>query len=430
MTYRETLDYLYQSLPMFHRIGAAALKPDLTNTIALCQQLDNPQQRFRTIHVAGTNGKGSTSHMLAAILQSAGYKVGLYTSPHLKSFTERIRINGEEIDQETVVRFVEQNKDFLERLQPSFFEMTVGMAFDYFAQQKVDIAVIEVGLGGRLDSTNIITPELSVITNIGYDHQAILGYTLPQIAYEKAGIIKPHVPVVVSERQSEVESVFLEKAAQENTTLYFASDRYQIHSQGISIGKLIVNVVEDNKLLYASLHSELTGGYQIRNLAGVLQAVEILEKKGYRIGEVAIRKGIEQVCTLTGLKGRWQTLSTQPLVVCDTGHNEDGIRAVMAQIQSVNYHRLHMVLGVVSDKDLSKILPLFPTNAHYYFCQPHIPRALPAHLLQEEAAKYGLKGELILEVNQAIAQAKSQANPNDLIFIGGSTFVVAEIAEL
>ncbi len=415
---------------MFHRIGAVALKPDLTNTIALCRQLDNPQHRFRTIHVAGTNGKGSTSHMLAAILQSAGYKVGLYTSPHLKSFTERIRINGEEIDQETVVRFVEQNKDFLEKLQPSFFEMTVGMAFDYFAHHKVDLAVIEVGLGGRLDSTNIITPELSVITNIGYDHQYILGHTLPEIAYEKAGIIKPNVPVVVSERQSEVASVFEGKAAQENAALYFASDRYRMHSQGISMGKLVADVFEENKLTYASLNSELTGGYQLRNLPGVLQAVEILEKKGYRIGEEAIRKGIEQVCTLTGLKGRWQTLGLNPLIVCDTGHNEDGIRAVMAQIHSVLYQQLYIVLGVVRDKDLSKILPLFPQNAHYYFCQPNIPRALPANLLQEEAAKYGLTGQLILEVNQAIAQAKSQANPNDLIFIGGSTFVVAEIEDL
>ncbi len=368
--------------------------------------------------------------MLAAILQSAGYKTGLYTSPHLKSFTERIRVNGQAIEEEAVVRFVEQNKHFLEVLKPSFFEMTVGMAFDYFASQAVDMAIIEVGLGGRLDSTNVITPELSVITNISYDHQALLGDTLPEIAFEKAGIIKPIVAVVVSERQPEVETVFLEKAARENSPLYFASDYYALQLRERNASKLVVDVFRDGEPFLPELESDLTGGYQLKNIAGVLQAVDILQGNGYGIGEKAIRKGIGQVTTLTGLKGRWQTLGTNPQVVCDTGHNEDGIREVMAQIQTVPHQQLHVVIGVVNDKDLSKILPLFPKDAYYYFCQPNIPRALPATVLQEEAKKYGLKGELIPDVNQAIRQAKAHSQPKDLIFIGGSTFVVAEVEGL
>jgi dihydrofolate synthase/folylpolyglutamate synthase len=430
VTFQKTLDYLYHSLPMFHRIGAAALKPDLTNTLALCQHLGNPHHQFKSIHVAGTNGKGSTSHMLAAILQSAGYKTGLYTSPHLKSFTERIRVNGQAIEEDAIVRFVAQNKPFLEELKPSFFEMTVGMAFEYFAHLAVDIAVIEVGLGGRLDSTNIITPELSVITNISYDHQALLGDTLPEIAFEKAGIIKPTVPVVVSERQPEVAAVFEKKAAQENSPLYFASDRYALHLKGTQDGKSVVDVFHDGKPFLPRLESALTGGYQLKNIAGVLQAVEILQGLGYRMGEKDVRKGIGEVTTLTGLKGRWQTLGTNPLVVCDTGHNEEGLRAVMAQIQTVPHQQLHMVIGVVSDKDLSKILPLFPQQAYYYFCQPNIPRGLSASVLQQEAHQYGLEGELIPDVNQAIRQAKARAHPEDLIFIGGSTFVVAEVEDL
>jgi dihydrofolate synthase/folylpolyglutamate synthase len=430
MNYQETLDYLYQSLPMFHRIGAAAIKPNLDNTLALCRHLDDPQHLFRSIHVAGTNGKGSTSHLLAAVLQSAGYRTGLYTSPHLKSFTERIRINGEEIAPDAVVDFVGRHKGFLEHLQPSFFEVTVGMAFDYFVQQQVDIAVVEVGLGGRLDSTNVITPKLSLITNISFDHQALLGNTLPEIAGEKAGIIKPGVPVVVSERQAEVEEVFVRKAALKQADLSFASDRYRVLSRGVHDGRLLVDVWRDGQLYLAALECQLTGGYQLKNLAGVLAAVDALNKLGYSIGEAAIREGIGRVSTLTGLKGRWQTLSTHPLVVCDTGHNEDGIRAVVEQIRSVPHRKLYMVFGVVNDKDLGKILPLLPTQAYYYFCQPHIPRALLAHTLHEEAGKYGLKGEVVPEVNQAIAQAKAQAHSDDLIFIGGSTFVVAEVEEL
>jgi dihydrofolate synthase / folylpolyglutamate synthase len=430
MNYSETLEYLYQSLPMFHRIGAAAIKPDLTNTLALCAYLGNPHHRFRTIHVAGTNGKGSTSHMLAAILQSAGYRSGLYTSPHLKSFTERIRINGEEIGQQAVVDFVAAHRAFLEALQPSFFEMTVGMAFDYFAAQRVDVAVIEVGLGGRLDSTNVITPELSLITNISFDHQALLGNTLAQIAREKGGIIKPGIPVVVSERQPEAAEVFQSLAEQQRAPLRFAADHYQLTSQGIHDGKLRTEVRREGVPFLSQLECELTGAYQLKNVAGVLQAVEVLNGIGFALSEAAVRQGIGQVSTLTGLKGRWQTLSTDPLVVCDTGHNEDGIRAVMEQIRSTKHGQLHMVLGVVNDKDLSRILPLLPPEAKYYFCQPNIPRALPASMLQEAALQYNLQGKVVPDVNQAIAQAKAQAEPADLIFIGGSTFVVAEVENL
>ena len=430
MNYQETLDYLYQSLPMFHRIGAAAIKPNLDNTLALCRHLGDPQHRFRSVHVAGTNGKGSTSHMLAAVLQSAGYRTGLYTSPHLKSFTERIRINGDEITADAVVDFVGKHRRFLEQLQPSFFEMTVGMAFDYFVREQVDIAVVEVGLGGRLDSTNVITPELSLITNISFDHQALLGNTLPEIAGEKSGIIKPEVPVVVSERQAEVEEVFLQKAAQENAPLSFASDQFSVISRGMREGKLLLEVRQHDAPYLSDLESQLTGGYQLKNISGVLAVVDALNKQGYSIGEEAVRKGIGQVSTLTGLKGRWQTLSTDPLVICDTGHNEDGIRSVVEQIRSVSHRQLYIVLGVVNDKDLGKILPLLPPQAHYYFCQPRIPRALPALTLQAEAAKHGLKGELVPEVNQALARAKARAQADDLIFIGGSTFVVAEMADL
>jgi dihydrofolate synthase/folylpolyglutamate synthase len=430
MNYQETLDYLYRSLPMFHRIGAAAIKPNLDNTLALCRHLGDPQHRFRSVHVAGTNGKGSTSHMLAAVLQSAGYRTGLYTSPHLKSFTERIRINGDEIPAEAVVDFVGKHRHFLEQLQPSFFEMTVGMAFDYFVRAQVDIAVVEVGLGGRLDSTNVLTPELSLITNISFDHQALLGNTLPEIAGEKAGIIKAGVPVVVSERQAEVEEVFLRTAAQENAPLSFASDQFSVRSRGLRVGILLLDVWQQGEPYLSALESQLTGGYQLKNIAGVLAAVDALKKRGYSIGEVAIREGIGLVSTLTGLKGRWQTLSTHPLVVCDTGHNEDGIRAVVEQIRSVSHRQLYIVLGVVNDKDLGKILPLLPPQAHYYFCQPHIPRALPAITLQAEATKHRLYGELVPEVNQALAQAKARAQADDLIFIGGSTFVVAEVVDL
>jgi dihydrofolate synthase/folylpolyglutamate synthase len=430
MDYQQTLTYLYNRLPMFHRIGKQAYKADLQNTIALCAHLGNPQNHFKSVHIAGTNGKGSTSHLLAAILQSAGYKTGLYTSPHLKSFTERIRINGQEISQEAVVHFVAAHKEFIEQLQPSFFEMTVGMAFDEFARQGVDIAVVEVGLGGRLDSTNIIMPELSVITNISWDHQDILGDTLPKIAFEKAGIIKPNVPVVVSEYQPEIADVFRNKARQENAFLFFAEEAFAIELKKYTPDGMIVDVWKDKTLYLPGLLSQLSGEYQLKNLAGVLQAVELLKEQGYALDEQSIRMGVSQVNTLTGLKGRWQIIGRNPTIICDTGHNEAGIRQVVNHLKKLDFKELHMVLGVVSDKDLSRILPLLPTDAHYYFCQAQIPRALPAAALQALAVDVGLQGIIVPSVREALARARSQALPEDLIFVGGSTFVVAEVEEI
>jgi dihydrofolate synthase/folylpolyglutamate synthase len=430
MDYKQTLAYLYNRLPMFHRIGKQAYKADLHNTVALCKHLKNPQLRFKSIHIAGTNGKGSTSHMLAAILQSAGYKTGLYTSPHLKSFTERIRSNGQEISRQAVIRFVTTHQAFIEQLQPSFFEMTVGMAFDEFASQQVDIAVVEVGLGGRLDSTNIIKPELCVITNISWDHMDILGDTLPKIASEKAGIIKPGVPVVVSEYQPEVAEVFREKARQENAPLFFAADAFTIELKEYSAEGMVVDVWKDKKLYLQGLLSQLSGEYQLKNLAGVLQAVEQLKAQGYRLNEQSIRDGISKVSTLTGLKGRWQLIGHNPLTICDTGHNQAGIQQVVNHISKLKFNQLHIVLGMVADKDLSHILPLLPTKAHYYFCQAQIPRALPAAALQAQAVDFGLQGIIVPSVVEAVNKARSQASPDDLIFIGGSTFVVAEVEEM
>jgi dihydrofolate synthase/folylpolyglutamate synthase len=415
---------------MFHRIGKAAYKADLHNTIALCNHLKNPQKKFRSIHVAGTNGKGSTSHLLAAILQSAGYKTGLYTSPHLKSFTERIRVNGKEISGAAVVNFVTTHQSFIEQLQPSFFELTVGMAFDEFARQAVDIAIIEVGLGGRLDSTNIITPQLSLITNISFDHQDILGKTLPEIAFEKAGIIKHNIPVVISEYQAEVADVFKEKAQSEEAPLFFAADSYKAISKTITGEAQLIDIWQQDTLFLSDLTCQLTGIYQLKNLPGVLKTIELLHQQGFSIPEHAIRRGIAGVTTITGLKGRWQTLNQHPLIICDTGHNEGGIREVMNHISKISFDKLYLVLGFVSDKDLSPILSLLPKNAYYFFCQAQIPRALDAEVLQKEAFKYGLQGEVIRSVNEAIAGAREKASPIDMIFIGGSTFVVAEIEEL
>lgn len=430
MDYQETITYLYNQLPMFHRLGKKAYKADLHNTVALCNHLQNPQENFKSIHIAGTNGKGSTSHMLAAILQSAGYKAGLYTSPHLKSFTERIRINGQEISQESVVRFVADHKAFIEQLQPSFFEMTVGMAFEEFATQQVDTAVVEVGLGGRLDSTNIIMPLLSVITNISWDHQDILGDTLPAIASEKAGIIKPGIPVVVSENQPEVVDVFRKKAALENAPLYFANDTFTIEWKSYTTEGMMVDVWKDKRLYIPGLVSQLAGQYQLKNLAGVLQATELLKVQGYTLDEQHIRDGIGKVSTLTGLKGRWQIIGHNPTIICDTGHNEAGIRQVISHISKLIFKQLHIVLGVVNDKDLSHIMPLLPKHAHYYFCQAQIPRALPAADLQALAVDYGLHGSIVPSVVEAVDKARSAASPEDLIFIGGSTFVVAEVEEI
>jgi len=409
---------------MYQRVGAAAYKADLSNTILLCEALGNPQNKFRSIHVAGTNGKGSSSHMLAAILQTAGYKTGLYTSPHLKEFTERIRINGKEIDKNFVVDFVKRIKSSIENIKPSFFEITVAMAFDYFAKQKVDVAVIEVGLGGRLDSTNMITPLVSLITNISWDHQDLLGDTLQKIAFEKAGIIKQTVPVVVSERNQEVDEIFRTKSNEEQSQLYFASDLWKIDS----ISEGVYQVQDPSKTVELTL--DLMGVYQRKNLGGVLQVVELLNGKGFNISQEAIRIALENVTTITGLKGRWQKLSHQPLVICDTGHNEAGIREVVAQIQAQKFEKLFIVLGCVKDKDLSSVLSLLPVDAYYFFCQAKIPRALDAIELSNRAAVFGLKGEVISDVNEAIGTARKKATPNDFIFVGGSTFIVAEIENL
>jgi dihydrofolate synthase/folylpolyglutamate synthase len=429
MNYQETLDYLFNALPMFQRVGASAYKADLTNTIALCIHLGNPQEQFKSIHVAGTNGKGSTSHSLASIFQAAGYKTGLYTSPHLKSFTERIRINGEEINKEDVVQFVATHKGFLDQLQPSFFEMTVGLAFWYFAKEEVDIAIIEVGMGGRLDSTNVISPELCVITNIGFDHTQFLGDTLPQIAGEKAGIIKEAVPVVVSHTQKEIQSVFLQKAASMQANLVFADQRWEVRRIREAAFRKASYTVKGGKEIF-DLEFDLQGDYQRFNLPGILESVEQLRQQGWKLTKEALQLGLAHVSEYTGLKGRWQILQTQPLTIADTGHNEAGILEVVNQLKNYTYSQLWMVIGMVNDKDVSKVLELLPRDAIYIFCQANLPRAMDAELLASKALEKGLSGQVIPKVTEAIEFARKNAGADDLIFIGGSTFVVAEIEDL
>ncbi|GAB3921820.1 bifunctional folylpolyglutamate synthase/dihydrofolate synthase [Larkinella terrae] len=439
MTYSEAIDYLYAQLPVFHRIGAKAIKPGLDNVIKLCAYLGNPQEKFKTIHVGGTNGKGSSSHLLAAVLQSAGYKTGLYTSPHLKSFTERIRINGSPIPDEEVAEFVDLHKAFIEDLKPSFFEVTVGMAFDYFARQNVDIAVIEVGLGGRLDSTNIITPLVSLITNIGWDHSDVLGDSLQKIAYEKAGIIKTGVPVVISEYDDETYPVFKSRAEESGSEIIVGSDWYTATDLGVEEnGRKIVLNNENGVDFPATLG--LLGSYQLKNVAGVLAVLKILAQPGlfpdpshseaFHISDTDVLNGLANVVTVTGLQGRWQVLQQNPTVICDTGHNEPGIRNVMESLQSVSYEQLHLVVGFVKDKDLSKVIRLFPKDARYYFCEPNIPRALDAEILAEEFHTYGLEGEIFKDVNQALESALACAKPEDCILVTGSTYVVAELNQL
>jgi dihydrofolate synthase/folylpolyglutamate synthase len=426
MNYNESIDYLYSKLPMFTRIGAVAFKKDLHNTIALCENLGNPQNKFKSIHVGGTNGKGSTSHMLAAIFQEAGYKTGLYTSPHLKDFRERIRINGEMISKNFVTDFINQQRTIIEEVSPSFFEATVAMAFSFFAEEKVDIAIIEVGLGGRLDSTNIITPELSVITNISLDHTNILGDTLAEIATEKAGIIKTGVPVVIGEKQEEIAAIFLEKAKETNSSLTFADQ--ELHTDHTARNKEYLNtsIYKGPTVLYNNLELDLNGFYQLKNVLTVLQSVTLLQNKGYSIADNHIYAALKDVKVLTGLQGRWQKLSEQPLIICDTGHNISGITEVMQNIVKTEYEQLHMVIGMVKDKDISGVLALLPTNATYYFCRPQLERALPASELAEKAKEHNLNGQFFDSVGLAIQAAKENATKEDLIFIGGSTFVVAE----
>ncbi|WP_151088493.1 bifunctional folylpolyglutamate synthase/dihydrofolate synthase [Hymenobacter baengnokdamensis] len=431
MTYPETLAWLYAQLPMYQRVGAAGFKKGLGNTEALAAALGHPETKFRSVHVAGTNGKGSSSHLLAAVLQSAGYKVGLYTSPHLREFTERIRVNGQELAPAYLVRWVAEHQPLFADIQPSFFEMCVALAFDYFAAEQVDVAVVEVGLGGRLDSTNIITPLLSLITNISYDHQAMLGNTLPEIAGEKAGIIKPGRPVVVSQTQPEVAAVFEAKARQEGSPLLFADTRYEARPAAVEAGIWqILDIWRAGQPWLAHVELGLLGDYQRLNLPGVLAALDELRAQGFTIPESALRQGLREVTRLTGLRGRWSIIGQHPLVVADTGHNEAGLQLVLAQLARVPHQHLHLVIGVVNDKDIAKVLGLLPRTATYYFCQAAIPRALPAAELAAQAAAVGLRGEAYGPVATAVAAARAAAGPEDVVFIGGSTFVVAEVAEL
>ncbi len=422
---------------MFQRIGAAAYKADLNNTIAICKLLGNPENKFKSIHIAGTNGKGSTSHMLASVLQSAGLKVGLYTSPHLKDFRERIKINGEVIPEKYVIDFVEKYKANFEKIQPSFFEMTVGLAFDYFSNEKVDIAVVEVGLGGRLDSTNVIVPEVSVITNISLDHTALLGNSIEKIAIEKAGIIKTGIPVVIGETQTDSKAVFINSAKEKNTSIVFADEIYKaqnvshVKNKNLPTGQaglfLKMDIEKNGELFYKNIESELLGLYQHKNIASVLGAIDKLNEKGFQLTEEIIRSGIKNAISQTGLLGRWQMLSEQPLVIADTAHNEAGISEVLNQINHTPHKELHFVLGMVSDKDISKILLMLPKSAKYYFCKANIPRALPAYELSLEARRAGLKGDVYACVHDALIAAKENAKETDLVFIGGSTFTVAEV---
>ncbi len=432
MNYQQTLDYMFSRLPMFQRIGSAAYKANLDNTITLCKLLDNPERTFKSIHIAGTNGKGSTSHLLASILQSAGYKVGLYTSPHLLDFRERIKINGEKISEEYVVNFVEEYiiPSVENKLELSFFEMTVGLTFKYFADENVDIAVIEVGLGGRLDSTNVITPELSIITNISFDHKALLGDTLELIAKEKAGIIKPYIPVVIGEKQEETKNVFIDKAVEENAPLIFASDIYKAKNlQHKNNDKLVltIDIVRKGTVVVTDVECELLGFYQQKNIPTVFSAVDVLKKLNYFITDSNIRLGIKNVITNTGLLGRWQVLGKQPLIIADTGHNEAGIKEVLLQINSTPHKQLHFVLGMVNDKDISAILSLLPKDAIYYFSNANIPRALNANDLAQQAAAFNLNGKVYPSIKDALLSAKQNADIDDLVFVGGSTFTVAEV---
>lgn len=404
-TYSEILDWMFNQLPMYQKQGAIAFRKNLDNTLLLSDYLNHPENKIRTIHIAGTNGKGSTSSMLASILQEAGYKVGLYTSPHLKDFRERIKINGQEIPEEFVCDFILKHQSFFEGHNLSFFEMTVGLAFDYFVKQKIDIAVIETGMGGRLDSTNIITPLVSVITNIGLDHIQFLGNTLGEIASEKAGIIKPNIPIVIGEYSSITREIFEHKATETQSEIYFASD-----------------------LIAKTPKSDLIGVYQEKNKKTALQAIRILQQQGlFKISEEHITKGFLSVVQNTGLLGRWQILQENPKIICDTAHNKHGLEIVLEQLQKEEFEKLHIVLGAVSDKDLDSILPLFPKNAIYYFCKPNVLRGMDAEVLQQKALTYNLTGLTYNSIAEAFEKAKTNASKQDLIYVGGSTFVVAEV---
>ncbi|NCI46034.1 bifunctional folylpolyglutamate synthase/dihydrofolate synthase [Sediminibacterium soli] len=427
MDYPQTLDYLFTRLPMFSRVGADAFKKDLTNTLRLCEALGNPHTRFRSVHIAGTNGKGSSSHMLAAVLQAAGYKTGLYTSPHLKDFRERIKVNGDMCEPGFVIDFTQRMQTLIEEISPSFFEITVAMAFDYFAQQGVDIAVIEVGLGGRFDSTNIITPELSLITNIGWDHMNILGDTLEKIAFEKAGIIKPGITAVVSEVVPETKGVFRNKALSVNAPLVFAEEKKYIADWRNEQHLLQVEIADKTQDTHEHISLDLTGIYQLKNIVGVLEVLRQLRLKGWQITDEQLKHGLSHVKKLTGLHGRWEVIRQHPMAVLDVGHNTDGIKQLIRQLEFCDYTYLHIVTGMAKDKDIDAALALLPKYATYYFTQAQIPRALDAASLQRHAAAHGLHGDVYPTVNAAYQEALARAHKEDLILICGSVFLVGEL---
>ena len=426
MTYQQTLEYLFTKLPMYQRVGAAAYKADLSNTLKIVEHLGKPHTKIKCIHVAGTNGKGSSSHMLAAVLQKSGYKTGLYTSPHLLDFRERIKINGKMIPKNHVIDFVEKHKEVFEQIQPSFFEWTVGLAFDYFMQEEVDVAVIEVGLGGRLDSTNVITPKVSLITNISYDHMNLLGDTLEKIAAEKAGIIKNRVPVVISQYQSETAPVFTQTAKELKAPIEYADKNYKVLAHQQENKHLKLSLLNKKTETQEHYELDLCGLYQIKNLLGVLETLEHIEKAGFILEKENIKAALKNVTELTGLQGRWQLIQDNPKIIADTGHNEDGIKQVIENLKQVQFQHLHFVFGAVNDKDISKILQFLPKDAHYYFVKANIPRALDENELMQMALKLKLKGKAYETVELGLKAAKKAAKKNDLILIGGSTFVVAD----
>jgi len=428
MNYKQAIDFLFSSLPMYQRTGKVAYKSTLNTTHALDEYFGHPHRNFRSIHVAGTNGKGSVAHMLAAVLQTAGYRTGLYTSPHLTDFRERIRIDGEMIPEDRVTGFVRDHKAIIEEIKPSFFEMTVAMAFDYFNREDVDIAVVEVGMGGRLDSTNIIQPVMSVITNIGMDHNQFLGDTMYQIAREKSGIMKPGVPVLIGQKQDEVSIVFIKRAQELGCSLYFADQDLQVeYSLKSPDNKQIMQVYSGGEPYLESLETDLMGLYQKKNILTVLKAIEILSRNDIEVAEQQLRRGLANVVELTGLRGRWEILGNNPLIIADTAHNPDGIKEVIEQIKQMPWKKLHIIIGMVDDKDPDKLLALMPSEARYYFCQASIPRAMDREKLARKALKYGLYGQLCPSPERALEIARSAASRDDLIYIGGSTFIVAEL---
>ncbi|MFA8451064.1 MAG: folylpolyglutamate synthase/dihydrofolate synthase family protein [Bacteroidales bacterium] len=431
MVYKEVLDFLFSQLPMYQRVGKSAYKADLQTTIDLMKAIGNPEKKLKAIHVAGTNGKGSVSHMIASILQESGYKTGLYTSPHLRDFRERIRLNGEMISEDEVISFVEKYKEVFKNLQPSFFEMTVAMAFEFFAKNQTDVNVVEVGMGGRLDSTNILNPDISLITNIGLDHVQFLGDTIDKIAREKAGIIKSNTPVVIGETQNEARFVFEDIANANSCKLIFADQEYEVRDISFkddSRGSILsLDIYKNGELIFKDLLCPLTGSYQVKNILHAFAAVQELIKLGYHIQNKDIYSGLQNVVKNTHLLGRWQWLSQDPRVLCDTGHNVEGVCEILKRLKTIQYKKLHFVLGMVNDKNISGVMELLPKDAKYYFCKANIPRGMDAIELRNLAADHNLEGEVYDSVQNALTQAKGKCGENDLVFVGGSTFTVAEV---